>query len=87
MISAEKVNEILGIKESYELPDRLMELLFSDKCQRIVNEFRCLEEDLSYDWFSNYFQEEHSNRKELKESIDMLENAMENRSVQLELKL
>lgn len=63
MISAEKVNEILGIKESYELPDRLMELLFSDKCQRIVNEFRGLEEDLSYDWFSSYFQEEHSNRK------------------------
>lgn len=31
--------------------------------------------------------EDVSKRKELKESIDMLENAMENRSVQLELKL
>ena len=62
MIKAEDINRILNIKESYELPERMMELLQSDS-ERIFREFLELESDMSYDWFNEYFQEEHSNRK------------------------
>lgn len=57
------INRILGITESFQMHDVLMEALFdSEKRNRIFNEFLNIENDLSYDWFTNYFQSEHSNR-------------------------
>lgn len=61
MIEAKDINRILGIKESYELPERMMELLLNDS-EGLFKQFLELETDLSYDWFNKYFQEEHSNR-------------------------
>lgn len=62
MIDNNSINEILGIKESYELPDRLMELLLDNNTDELFDRFKSLESDLSYDWFTDYFQEQHSNR-------------------------
>ena len=61
-MEAEQINGILGIKESFELPDRLMEILrdATDR-ERIFEEFLTIESDLSFDWFTDYFQESHSN--------------------------
>lgn len=61
MIEAKDINRILGIKESYELPERMMERLLNDS-EELFGQFLELETDLSYDWFNKYFQEEHSNR-------------------------
>lgn len=65
MINDTIINKILNIKESYELPEKLMKLLTEDDAQNIFDQFLQIESDLSFDWFTNYFQEEHSNRKNM----------------------
>lgn len=56
------VNTLFGITESFELPDRLMSLLFTDEICEIMEKYVEAEQDLSSDGFTEYFQEEHSNR-------------------------
>lgn len=64
MITRDDINRILDITESYQLHDVLMQILFdTDKRNSIYERFLQLESDLSYDWFTNYFQEEQANRK------------------------
>lgn len=62
-IGAEDINRILGIKESFELPERLMEILRNTAGrEKVFEEFMTIEADFSFDWFTDYFQESHSNR-------------------------
>ena len=35
MLTRERVHEIFGIKESYKLPDKIMELIFQDPDRRM----------------------------------------------------
>lgn len=66
MITKEDVNRIMSISENYQLRDALMNTLFDEKKKNSVFEqFLKLENDLSYEWFTNYFQENQSNRKDL----------------------
>ena len=67
-LNNEIINNLIGIKESFELPDKLMKLL-SDKETRIklFNDFMKYDIDLSNDVFRDYFQEEHADRKGLKQ--------------------
>lgn len=58
-----QINELFGISESFMLPDRLMTLLFSEEINDIFEKYTDIQCDLSYDGFTNYFQEEHSSRK------------------------
>lgn len=62
MITVEDINRIIGITESFQLPEKLMSLLLSSEKNKILKQFNDLESDMSFDWFTNYFQEEHSNR-------------------------
>ena len=64
MITTSDINSILGIKEAFQLHGALKNTLF-DKSKRedVFDKFLAIESDLSYDWFTNYFQEEQSNRK------------------------
>lgn len=57
------INQLFGISESFMLPDRLMALLFTDEIYGIYEKYAELQGDLSYDGFTEYFQEEHSSRK------------------------
>lgn len=70
MLTGEVINEIIGINENYEMPTKLMEIL-EDKEQReqMFDKFMEYETDLSYDWFTNYFQEEHADREKLKQDF------------------
>lgn len=63
-----KINELFGIKESFELPERLMSVLM-DKAQReaVFNEFLQYDFDFSHDCLRDYFQDEHSARSALKQ--------------------
>lgn len=63
MTNAE-INELFGITESYQLPEKLMNIL-TDSKQRInlFEKFSGL--DLSHDFFTRYFQEQHSNRENM----------------------
>lgn len=64
MITNDDINTILRIKESYQLHNTLKNILFDqDKKIETFERFLAIENDLSYDWFTNYFQENQSNRK------------------------
>lgn len=67
-LSNKIINNLIGVKESFELPEKLMSLLLDEeKKKTLFNSFMEYDIDLSNDLFRDYFQEEHSNRKELKQ--------------------
>ena len=70
MLSTEQINNLLGIDESYQASFKLAEILDNrDARIKVFDSFLKLEQDLSFDWFTNYFQEEHSNRKDRKQDF------------------
>lgn len=70
MLDNQKINEIIGIDESFKAPYRIMKILFDDDLkQKVFKEFLAEENNLNFDWFTNYFQEEHSDRKGKKQDF------------------
>ena len=72
MTTAEKIHDILGITESYKAPERVMEILLGDKQKRmeVFNQFgKAFDYDFHFDWFHEYFEEEHADRKEKKQDF------------------
>lgn len=69
-MKTELVNELLGITESYQAPQRMLELMLDDKRRReLFQSFLEHETDLSYEWFQSYFENEHSDRKAKKQDF------------------
>lgn len=70
MLSTEQINNLIGVEESYQASFELDKIL-SDEDERVslFEAFLSLEQDLSFDWFTDYFQEEHSNRKDKKQDF------------------
>lgn len=70
MVTTDKINDLLGIAESFHASYKLTEIL-KDKAQRelLFSSFLELDQDLSFDWFTEYFQEEHSDRKGKKQDF------------------
>lgn len=67
-----KINNILGIKESYKAPDRLMEILYMNKPERdkyFMDFLNAFDKDVTYDWFHDYFQDEHADRRNQKQDF------------------
>jgi len=72
MKTAERINELLGITDSYQAPQKVLELLYKEKSERdeILKEFLSeFDKRVDYDWFSDYYQEEHSMRKKHKQDF------------------
>lgn len=65
---AETINRLLNIKESFEMPNRLMEILLSERCEKFLQEISG-ECDLERDCFRDYFQEEHAERDKYKQDF------------------
>lgn len=64
------INNLLGIKEAYEMPNRLMQLLENkDDREELFENFLKYESDLSFDWFTDYFQNEQGDREALKQDF------------------
>ena len=62
------INNLLEIKESYELPDKLMTLLLDNNSMTMLfDKFMEYDIDLTKDLFRDYFQEQHADRKGLKQ--------------------
>lgn len=60
------INRIFGIDESFKLPNRLMEILFDEqKKNEVMDSFMEIGETLDHDWFTEYFEEEHSNKSRM----------------------
>lgn len=68
-LTSEKINELLNIDESYKASDVLYQKLMSVDKNSLFEEFLNIENDLSFDWFTDYFQEEHSDRKNKKQDF------------------
>lgn len=68
MLTIDKINELFGITESFHAPYKLKEIL-QDKEQRenMFDLFLQEETDLTFDWFTEYFQAEQSDRKNMKQ--------------------
>lgn len=54
-MTAKEINELFGVTESYQLPDILMNLLFSNRIDDIFERYSKQQGDLSYDGFTDYF--------------------------------
>lgn len=60
------IDTILGVRESFELPEKLTALLSDiEKREAVFARFLEIEPDLSFDWFTDYFQENCSNHKKM----------------------
>ena len=68
-MNAETINGILGIQESYKMPDRLMNILMSEDKDAYFDRFMEVGEDLKHDWFNEYYQNEHGDRDKLKQDF------------------
>lgn len=70
MLNTETINHIFGVSESYQAPYELDKILKDrDNRKLLFSKFINEESDLSYDWFTNYFQEEQSDRKGKKQDF------------------
>ena len=92
MLSRDIINEQLNIKESYELPGRLMEIVLdTDRREALFDAFLALEPDLSYDWFTDYYQQEQGDRETLKQDFtpdclcELISGLVENTETTLDL--
>lgn len=66
-----KVNRLIGVGESYRAPEMLMETI-SDAGRARELFLRFLPEfgyDLSREWFNEYFEDEHADRKKKKQDF------------------
>ena len=69
-MTTEDINKILNISESYQATSKLMKILFDeDMKNEIFKKFLEIEHDVSYDWFVDYFQSEHADRKGFKQDF------------------
>ena len=70
MLTIEKINELIGVEESFHASYKLIELLSNeDDKNQLFDKFLNEEQDLSFDWFTEYFQAEHSDRKGKKQDF------------------
>ncbi len=63
-MKTEAINGLLGITESYQAPQVMLNKMMNDNQRtNLFNAFMKHEQDLSYEWFQSYFENEHSDRK------------------------
>lgn len=63
-MNAQTINNIIGITESYQLPEKLLDVLLGDPVE-VFDKFLSLGEPLDHDWFTEYFEEEHANKSKM----------------------
>ncbi|QIA88492.1 N-6 DNA methylase [Lactobacillus johnsonii] len=67
-LTKEIINEIIGTQEDFEVPMKLMDRLEKNP-NELFEEFLKYEDDLSFDWFADYFQEKYADRKDKKQDF------------------
>ena len=64
------INELIGVTEAYQAPEKLMAILLDqEKRERLFDSFLEVSKILHSDWFHEYFQDEHADRKEKKQDF------------------
>lgn len=64
-MNVDELNNLLGITEGYQLPDRLLQVLEANEHEELCALFTA--EDLEHDLLRDYFQNEHADRDKLKQ--------------------
>ena len=73
MLTVEIVNKLLGVDDSYKAPEALLKLLLdTEKRSKLFDDFLDIEWQMDRDWFVDYFQEEHSERKRFNQDFTPL---------------
>lgn len=64
-------NKIFGIEDSYQAPEKIMKILYDkDKREKLFRELlEANDYNVDFDWFYEYFQEEHADRKNKKQDF------------------
>ena len=64
-------NEIFGVEDSYQAPEKIMSVLFNkeEREQLFMKLLRANDMNVGFDWFFEYFQEEHADRKHKKQDF------------------
>lgn len=66
MIDRKTINNIFQIKESFELPEKCMSVMLDcNEREKVFQQILEVDKDLSRDAFTDYFQEQHSNREQM----------------------
>lgn len=70
MLTNETIDGLLGITESYQAPQVMMEyMLDNSRREDLFNSFIDVEWKMDYEWFSGYFESEHADRKVKKQDF------------------
>lgn len=70
MLTNETINGLLGITESYQAPQVMMELMLDNsRREAIFHSFMNIECKMDFEWFSGYFESEHADRKTKKQDF------------------
>lgn len=70
MIDNETINTLIGVEESFHSSYKLLEIMSNEANRNnLFERFLEVESDLRYDWFLNYFQSEHSDRRNMKQDF------------------
>lgn len=71
METAKKINELIGVSESYKAPQKLLEIVLDyAKLKKISLEMLKIHNyKMNYDWFHEYFQTEHADRRNNKQDF------------------
>lgn len=69
-MDTETINKLLGITESYQAPKAMLDkILDKDSREKLFKDFLEHEKDMSYEWFRQYFEDEHADRKNKKQDF------------------
>ena len=69
-MNTETINKLLGITESYQAPKAMRDkILDNDSREKLFKDFLEHEKDMSYEWFRQYFEDEHADRKNKKQDF------------------
>lgn len=70
MLTTEKINELIGVDDSWKAPEKLMSILLNkNKRIELFKDFLKFDTDMSFDWFHMYFQDEAADRKKKKQDF------------------
>ncbi|MCM1039833.1 MAG: SAM-dependent methyltransferase [Ruminococcus sp.] len=66
-----KINRLISVDESYKAPEKMMQIVSDrDLAKEIFLKFLPeFDDDLSYEWFNKYFEDEHADRKRRKQDF------------------
>lgn len=70
MLTIKKINELIDVEESFHASYKLNEIMSNVKeRENLFDNFLSYESDLSFDWFTEYYQSEHSDRVSKKQDF------------------